>query len=88
MLDLFLEPFFSALGYWTGKPIVILLSGGRLHVGLIEADIEGSRNRRWYSITYTNSGKRYLSPEAVCLVGWLAWAVVIVTIVSWVWLLS
>ncbi len=72
--ELIVKPFFEFVCYWTGKPVVRLLSLGRLHVSLsAEADRRGTSKRRWYSATFTRGGRRYVDPEAVCLVGLLVW---------------
>ena len=80
--ELILKPLFELVGYWTGKPVVRLLSLGRLQVSaLAEPDREGKRQKRWYSVTFTRGGKRYADREAVCLVGILVWAAIITAIV-------
>ena len=59
--ELIIKPFFEFVCYWTGKPVVRLLSVGRLHVSLLaEPDRKGKRNKRWYSVTFTRDGKRYV----------------------------
>lgn len=80
--ELIIKPFFEFVCYWTGKPIVRLFSLGRLHVSLLaEPDREGKRSKRWYSVTFTRGGKRYVDPEAVSVAGILVWAAIITAIV-------
>ena len=80
-----LEPVFYFLAYWTGKPIVRVLSLGRLHVALLAEPSRREKQRlRWYSVTFLHGGKRYVYGEVVCLVGLITWAVVIaVIVVNW-----
>lgn len=84
--ELIVKPLFWLVGYHTGKPLVRLLSLGRLHVSLTAepAPRRSKRKRRqsepsrpWYSVTFTCAGKRYLDPECVALLGLLAWAAAI-----------
>lgn len=82
-LDLVLEGIMTSVGYWTGKPIVRLLSLGRLHVSFAaEPGPRSNRDNRRTSLTFTRDGKRYLDAEAVVLVGLLAWAAIIF-LVAW-----
>jgi hypothetical protein len=76
-----LEPVVYFLAYWTGKPVVRILSLGRLHVAfLAEPSRREKQKLRWYSVTFMHDGKRYLDGEAVCLVGVITWAIVIAAI--------
>ena len=82
MLAELLEPLVYFVAYWMAKPIVRVLSLGRLHVAfLAEPDANARRKRRWNSVTFVRDGKRYLDGEVVCLVGILAWTIVIGAIV-------
>lgn len=62
-----------------------MLSLGRLNVAMVDPDKRGKRERRWYSLTFTREGRRYLDPEVVMLVGMIFWAVVgvVVAVVYW-----
>jgi hypothetical protein len=79
--ELIVKPLLELACYGTGKPIVWLLTLGRLRVAMIEPDKRGRRERRWYSLTFTHSGQRYVDPNLVMLVGILFWAMVIVGVV-------
>jgi hypothetical protein len=77
-----LEPVVYFLAYWTGKPIVRILSLGRLHVAfLAEPSRREKQKLPWYSVTFTRDGKRYVDAKAVCLVGMITWSVVVAAIV-------
>lgn len=75
--ELIVKPIFEVTCYATGKPIVRLLSGGRLHTGAWEPDRRGRRDHRWYSLTFTRGGKRYADPHVVALLGMIFWIGVI-----------
>ena len=76
-----LEPLVYFAAYWTGKPIVRVLSLGRLHVALLaEPDAKARRKQKWYSVTFVRDGKRYVDGEAVCVVGLIAWILAIAAI--------
>jgi hypothetical protein len=82
MLGELLEPIVQFAAYWTGKPIVRILSLGRLHVALLtEPDEAGKRNRHWYSLTFTRGSKRFVEPEWVSIIGMLGWGVVVAIVV-------
>ena len=82
MLEGLLEPVVYFLAYWTGKPVVRILSFGRLHVAfLAEPERRGKRKPRHTPTIFTRDGKRYVEAEAVCLVGMLVWGIAIAAIV-------
>lgn len=77
-----LQPVFYFLAYWTGKPVVRVLSLGHLHVAFqAEPTRREKRRLRWYSATFMRDGKRFVDTEAVCLVGLIVWAVAVTAIV-------
>ncbi len=80
--ELIIRPLMEFGCYWTGKPIIVrLLSLGKLHVALVEPHRRGKRQRKWYSLTFTRGGRRYLDAEAAMLVGMVFWALVITAVV-------
>ncbi|MEO6436087.1 MAG: hypothetical protein ABIP55_10035, partial [Tepidisphaeraceae bacterium] len=81
LAELIIKPLFGFLFYWTGKPIVRVLSLGQLHVAMVDPDARGKRQRRWYSCTFTLGGKRYLDAEWVMVIGFVFWALVVAAIV-------
>lgn len=81
LLGELIKPFVELACYWTGKPIVRILSLGRLHVALVDPDQRGKRERRWSSLTFSRGGRRYLDAEVVMLVGMIFCAPVVVAIV-------
>ena len=81
MLEALLEPAVYFVAYWTGKPIVRIPSLGQLHVSFSAGPDGSERPRRWRAVTFVRGGRRYLNGEAVCLVGFVAWAIAIVATV-------
>jgi hypothetical protein len=75
--ELILKPLMEAACYVTGKPVVWLLTRGRYRIELEEPDARGKRERRWYSLTFTRRGRRYVEPHVVTLVGLLVWVALI-----------
>ena len=76
MLGELLQPVFEFAAYWTGKPVVRLLSLGRLHVRLDAEPDAQTKRKRWSSITFVRDGKRYVAADSVMLIGFLTWAAI------------
>jgi hypothetical protein len=81
LTELIFRPLFEILGYFVGKPVVRLLSLGRLHTSLDAEPDPAAKRKRWSSITFVRDGKRYVSAEFVSLVGIIFLVLVIAAIV-------
>jgi hypothetical protein len=76
LLEIILRPIFEIVfhlvGYYTGRPIVRLLSFGSLHVDHWVVDRPDAK-RRWRPLTYRRGGRTYLDQDAVALTGIVFW---------------
>ena len=82
-----LELLFFGIGYFVGVFPVMLLSLGEVEPGPIERvqdfSYYHSQDMRWWHLTYTEDGRRYIPAEGVAAIGWL----VVASAVGLAWLL-
>ena len=91
MLEMHLAPVLELLlygiGYFVGFLPVVLLSLGEIEPGPIERTQDfsyyRSKGKRWWHLTYTEDGRRYIPAEGVATIGWL----VVASTVGLAWLL-
>jgi hypothetical protein len=76
LLEIILRPIFEIVfhlvGYYTGKPIIQLLSLGRLHVDSWVCERPDAKKWR-RPLTYRRRGRTFLDQDAVALIGIIFW---------------
>jgi hypothetical protein len=73
--EVLLEGLLYAASYWTGSIFITLISGGKVNIAPFDRKRKKTLNPEWdFIITY--KGKKALTAESVCLVGFLVWVVI------------
>lgn len=79
-MEIVFELVLGTIFYFTGKPIVWLIFGGKV---LIDSSEKRERSKGLWRTTFVRNGERYIETDAVVGIGAIFWILVAISLIAY-----